>query len=1404
MKRVSRLSTIASIILLALFSLTNLTAAPAASRLAKPDFARVKAVSPFEIDLTWRDHSDNEDGFQIERSTDRTNFRQIAQVLPGTTIYRDKNLFPGTQYFYRVRAFNASGTSRYDTTSARTQTPPVPLSVAEWSSPANLTTPTNADLVSVSAGAFHSLGLKKDGTVIAWGFDYLGEITVPTNLTNVIAVSAGDGFSLALKSDGTVVEWGNEATGRYRVPPPIINFPPPTLLHPIFPPPPLPPTPVPIQPIPILPIQPVLPISDPVTHPIQIIPPTPPPGDVLPQLQSLSAARPSAQSRLSPPDNLTGVVAISAGLRHSLALKSDGTVVAWGFDISGDTEVPPGLTGVVEIAAGVSHSLALKSDGTVVGWGGGTSGAGTPPTNLTSVVAIAAGLELSLAVKSDGTIVAWGAQAAQTTNATSGLADVTSVAIGVGEGAALKKDGSLFNWFFNLPTAIVPDLGASVLAISANYYHFAALSTAPTAPSDSFITVLSENQLRLSWRDNSSDEKSFAIERISVSNNVISSWTQIGTVGANTTNFTDSTVQTNVSYSYRVRAIGKFGTSPYCMEARAVLAPLVAPQTLTAAWGSTNEVILSWHSDFSGIDGYKIERAPDDNGVPGAWAEIASMTVSNANQNTFTDTNALPDNTYWYRVQSFNVLGSSPYSNPIAVPVVPPLEVVNFASTTYGSNVILFWSANPNTLLPTGYKLEFAPENNGYPGAWFPLANVPASVTTFTDYGRPVGEPRWYRLRAYNWVGDSPYIGPFQITLPPTPVPYALSGSVGIAHSIDLRWDTLQADGFEVERAADINGSPGAWTQIAIVSNDWARAFQGSFSDTNVVANTTYWYRVRAFSTVGYSDYTDPLQISTSPPLDAPVRLSLDMADGVEILWDYVPSDLVGFRIERAGDANGVAGTWGEIGTVIRTNTIGSFLFTDTNALPNTIYWYRVRAFNWVGYSDYSDPKNIDTLPPAAPINFYAQAYRHTAQLSWDAILGGYIAFEIERAPDASGSPGAWTLVGTTNGYVQSYTDSGLVANTTYWYRVRASNWAGYSPYTTPLSITIARPNAPNFLVAKIGFATNSVDLNWVDYYQDADIFDIEYAPDTNGAPGVWSQIATLAETNDLYLSFTDTNVIGFTTNWYRVRAVNDIGISDYTTPARIALLPPPLPTDFVGNASDIDQINLFWLDLDDLVQGYKLERAPDVAGAPGAWSEVFNGRAGQNVFLTVGDLNPGTTYWYRLRAFNWVGDSAFTGPISITTISLPWPTPAQILSLTQTNGGMLIEWSTASGNTDIVQASGNFSTGYTNLSPALVISGFGTMITNYFDAGALTNSPARFYRIHSSRRSNHTAPSPCSSVRIRTALSSDDTKIFPSPIFPVRAFLEMISTAPFTRASGSTISIFTLGRKSTVYSLPR
>ncbi|MBV5349547.1 fibronectin type III domain-containing protein [bacterium] len=179
------------------------------------------------------------------------------------------------------------------------------------------------------------------------------------------------------------------------------------------------------------------------------------------------------------PDGLSGVTAIAAGYNFTVALKNDGTVVAWGSNEKGETNIPEGLTAVTAIAAGSSHAVALKNDGTVVAWGSNTSGQTNIPASLTGVTAIAAGNGHTVALKNDGTVVAWGGNSGGQTNIPEGLTGVTAIAAGTVHTVALRNDGTVFAWgddeLHHYGQSQVPPELNGVIAITAKGDHTVAL-----------------------------------------------------------------------------------------------------------------------------------------------------------------------------------------------------------------------------------------------------------------------------------------------------------------------------------------------------------------------------------------------------------------------------------------------------------------------------------------------------------------------------------------------------------------------------------------------------------------------------------------------------------------------------------------------------------------------------------------------------------------------------------------------------------------------------------------------------------------------------------------------------------------------------------------------------------------
>jgi hypothetical protein len=275
---------------------------------------------------------------------------------------------PGALGLYSVRVTNAYGS----VLSSNAALGVVPLLAYGDNSLGQISVSALAtNAIAVSAGAWHTLALGANGTVLAWGNNSDGQATVPGSLDNAVGIAAGGYHSLALRADGTVTGWGANYNG---------------------------------QATPPAGLRQVNAIAAGSWHSLALL-----------ASGTVVAWGDDTYGQIDVPADLTNVIAIAAGGNHSLALRADGTVAAWGENTddqgfySGQSTVPPGLGTVVALGAGDYHSLVVQADGTVVSWGSDSDGQVETPAGLSGVAAVAGGGAHSVALRTNTTVAGWGA-----------------------------------------------------------------------------------------------------------------------------------------------------------------------------------------------------------------------------------------------------------------------------------------------------------------------------------------------------------------------------------------------------------------------------------------------------------------------------------------------------------------------------------------------------------------------------------------------------------------------------------------------------------------------------------------------------------------------------------------------------------------------------------------------------------------------------------------------------------------------------------------------------------------------------------------------------------------------------------------------------------------------------------
>ncbi len=494
----------------------------------------------------------------------------------------------------------------------------------------------------------------------------------------------------------------------------------------------------------------------------------------------------------------------------------------------------------------------------------------------------------------------------------------------------------------------------------------------------------------------------------------------------------------------------------------------------------------------------------------------------------------------------------------------------------------------------------------------------------------------------------TPGPSPTPTTAPGPAAPTNLTATATSPSAIQLAWTDIAGDeaGYKVERSA--NGTN--FVAIATLAADAT-----GYTNSGLPPSTTYWYRVRAYAGAQNSAYSNTASATTQPPPAAPSGLvaTATSSSSIQLSWTDNATNEAGFKVERSTDGVSFLQV-----ALVGANVTG---WTNNSLAAGTTYYYRVRAYEGAANSAYSNLAVATTSAgPAAPSNLSATATSSSSiALAWTDNATSEQGFKIERSTDGS----SFVQVATVAVNSTFYSESFLAAGTTYWYRVRAYEGAVHSLYSNTASATTLPPPAAPTNLAATTLSSSSIRLNWTDNASNEAGFKVERSPE--GA--TWLQVAVAGPN---VATWTNNSLAAGTTYYYRVRAYEGSANSAFSNDASAATLPPPAaPTNLAATPLSSTQIRLNWTDNAGNEQGFKLERSADGVSFLQIATFAANTTSYTNMFLA-----PGTTYWYRVRAYEGSTNSAYSNTASVATLPPP-AAPTNLVATALSSSSIALSW---------------------------------------------------------------------------------------------------------------------------------
>ena len=353
---------------------------------------------------------------------------------------------------------------------------------------------------------------------------------------------------------------------------------------------------------------------------------------------------------------------------------------------------------------------------------------------------------------------------------------------------------------------------------------------------------------------------------------------------------------------------------------------------------------------------------------------------------------------------------------------VPSAPVVKIGHSASSGKPQLTWRAVYGA---TSYRIYRSTSR----GSGYSLLGT-TTATSYTNTGAKAGTTYYYRVKACNDAGLSPYSnivsGQVKTATPKPAAPVVRIGHSATSGKPMLTWNAVSgATSYKVYRATSQNGTYSLLGTVTVTS----------YTNTGAKAGTTYWYKVKAVNSAGESAYSN---IVSGRATVTTLTMGHSSTSGKpQLTWKAV-SGAASYKVYRATTKNGAY-------TVI--NTTKALTYTNVGAALGTTYYYKVEALNAAGKSMGFSAIVEGKVAPVLAVGYSSVSGK--PQLTWKAVPGA-TEYQVYRSTQQNSG---YSKINTTTS--TSYVNTGAKAGTTYYYRIVAVKGTAASDFS---NIVSARP----------------------------------------------------------------------------------------------------------------------------------------------------------------------------------------------------------------------------------------------------------------------------------------------------------------------------------------------------------